>query len=109
MPRYQGQAFSCANPRGRFHTDTSGRRGFPHLPSLTPGSALPEPLFRDGERSLWLEHVVDENAGRSDPVWLMWYDHDGNPELDMSTVFTVNDLSTLVGSLVNLLKGDAGA
>jgi hypothetical protein len=36
----------------------------------------------------------------------MWYDNDGNPELPMSTVFTVADLSVLMRSLADILKDD---
>jgi hypothetical protein len=103
MPRFEEQPFSCENPHGRFHTDVT--RGFPHRPaSDTFGSALPRPLYRDDERSLWLEHVIDTHTnGGWEPFWLMWYDHDGNPETPASAVFDRDNLRELVRQLADFI------
>lgn len=111
MPKYQGLPFSCVNPRGRFRTDTGGQRGgYSHAPhSATLGSALPGPLIviPDGS-SLWLEHVIDSRDGW-DPLWLMWYDKQGNPRLTMSGVFDLPQLASMTDSLVEFLKGARNA
>jgi hypothetical protein len=107
MPKYQGQPFSCENPGKRFHTETSGQRGYEHKPPVTSGSALPAPLWvdpRDGG-SLWLEHVIDTKGGW-DPLWFMWYDKQGNPRLTMSATFDRSELATIAQSLAEFSEGD---
>jgi hypothetical protein len=112
MPKYQGQSFSCVNPRGRFHTDIGGQRRpsyphhHPHHPSTTLGSALPTPLWVDPNDggSLWLEHVIDTHGGW-DPFWFMWYDAHGNPRLTMSGTFDLPALRTISESLAVFVKG----
>jgi hypothetical protein len=109
MPKYNDQPFSCINPGGRFHTDTSGQQGYPHLPlSTTLGSALRMPLFVDQTDggSLWLEHVVDENGGWPNTLWMMWYDGAGNPRLDRSAVFDTEALSALLAQFPEFLRTD---
>jgi len=109
MPKYQGQPFSCVNPRGRFHTDTSGQRNpsYPHGHSPTLGSALPAALWVDpnDQGSLWLEHVIDTHGGGWEPFWFMWYDKHGNPRLTMSGTFDLAALSAISASLAGFVKG----
>jgi hypothetical protein len=114
MPKYQGQPFSCGNPGGRFHTDTSGQQGYPHSPlSTTPGSALPQALYidRDDGGSLWLEHVIDsiDSNGGWDALWLMWYGKSGEPRLTMSGVFSLAELSNMTASLSEFMKAHPDA
>lgn len=108
MPQYQGQPFSCVNPKGRFRTDTQGQRlpNYPHAPSPTLGSALPTALWVDpiDGGSLWLEHVIDAKGGW-DPFWFMWYDKNGNPRLSMSGTFDLPALVAISASLANFVKG----
>jgi hypothetical protein len=54
--------------------------------------------------TLWAEYVVDK-AGpgkwNGSPLWLMWYDQDGNPTISESATF---DLSHLRRMLMRFIR-----
>ncbi len=86
----------------RFHTDTD--RGHPHGIDQAKGSYFPDPvkLNSDGY-SLWLEYVSD-NLGPGGwsptPLWLMWYDPEGNPTIAHSATFDISMVRDVVGRLI---------
>ena len=89
--------FSCEN--WRFHTNLN--KGIAHgTAAPTLGSVLPTALISHGGFSLWLEHV-SEKGGSLDLYWLMWYDDkDGKPTIPASSVFSKDELKTMVGQLM---------
>lgn len=94
--------YSCQNRR--FQTDI--RRGYPHAPSGTLGSAVPEPLVRSEGYTLWLEHVNERADENADWYWLMWYDPEGLPTIPLSGVFDRQQLAGMVEQLLSLVPAN---
>ncbi|GEL42841.1 hypothetical protein MEX01_34320 [Methylorubrum extorquens] len=93
--RLNGQAYTCKNYR--FWTDTT--KGVAHGPGQVDGSVFASPLINSGAYTLWLEHVVDNSEGFNDPLWLMWYDDQGDPTIPLSGVFDKEQLKDVVARL----------
>lgn len=87
--------YTCTN--ARFETDI--RRGHPHGEGQALGSVLPEPIIRDEEYSLWLEHVSVRNSPADICYWLMWY-RNGVPTISMSAILHREDIAAMVQRLL---------
>jgi hypothetical protein len=93
---WNGQPFTCSN--ARYHTDTS--KGFPHGVGRAGGSYFDTAVIQapDGY-SLWMEYVVDGHgpgAWQPSPIWLMWYDPQGNPTISQSATFDLSMVREIV-------------
>jgi len=102
MPnRHKGQPFTCSN--ARYHTDDT--QGHPHGDGNARGSVLDGPVCDDKANgvSLWLEYVKDGHGvggWNPDPLWLMWYDMDGNPTISQSATFDLSHLREMIGRFI---------
>ena len=93
--RLGGQAYTCENRK--FHTDTNA--GHPHGPNQAKGSVFTTPLYQAPTHSLWLEYLVDKDAGNWEPMWFMWYDGNGDPTIPASGAFDKSSLNDIVARL----------
>lgn len=74
--------YTCEN--SRFKTDIAS--GHEHFPGQGyKGSVTAQPLYDDGDNSLWLEHVIDK-SNNNHCYWFMWYNNSGYPNVFMSAV-----------------------
>jgi hypothetical protein len=90
--------FTCEN-KG-FMTDV--KRGFPHGKGNAKGSVFPEPLFDNGQYSLWLEHVLNRDDN-SECFWLMWYQK-GQSTIAASGVFSKSDILNVGRKLLDFIS-----
>ncbi|WP_157986275.1 hypothetical protein [Chitinophaga alhagiae] len=87
--------FTCQNKR--FETDIN--RGFEHrLGHLHRGSVTQSALYEDESSSLWLEHVIDK-VNNTRCFWFMWYDANGNPKINASSVIDENDILEVIKNI----------
>jgi hypothetical protein len=80
--------YTCENRR--YYTNTG--LGEMHTPHSSRGSVLPEPLVRNPNGSLWLEHVSDRKEAGANYYWFMWYDPNGWPTIPASSIFAREDM-----------------
>jgi hypothetical protein len=99
VSKIRGQPFTCEN--NRFGTDTA--KGHPHGKGHPPGSVLEAALYRNPDCSLWLEHVT-EWGKPTDRYWLMWYDKNGNPIINVSAVLEERDLREISKRLADFIR-----
>jgi len=89
--------FTCKN--SKFQTDiNTGESHGSHSP--TRGSVLGKPLADNGEYTLWLEHVGNNQGEKY--YWLMWYE-DGKPKIPLSGVLRHDEIRSIGLKLANLL------
>ena len=74
---------------------TNIRLGEPHVEGQQHrGSVFREPLYADGEWSLWLEHVTRKENPSEPYYWLMWY-RNGVPTIPLSGVLQRDDIANM--------------
>jgi len=102
MGRVNDLPFSCAN--ARFETDVNHKRGKPHGESATGGAVFNRPLTTsDSGMTLWLEYVVDKSGPgkwNGPPLWMMWYDQEGNPTLTESATFDKSHIKQMMARFI---------
>lgn len=96
----QGQRldYTCENRAFR----TRIEMGLSHGEHQVQGSVFNEPLYFDGQYSLWLEHVLNKRDENEQCYWLMWYQN-GQPTVPLSSIMRRDDvihMQTLLASLI---------
>lgn len=90
----------CSN--ARYATDTT--QGYPHGPGNPEGSYFPTHIAEnDDGGTLWLEYITDNSvsaAWSSPPLWLMWYDVNGNATIKHSAAFELRHIGEIVSRII---------
>ncbi|MBA3972510.1 MAG: hypothetical protein H0X46_10315 [Bacteroidetes bacterium] len=75
-------------------------KGHTHFNNQTHlGSVTAQPLYDDGDSSLFLEHVIDTKNNNKPVYWFMWYNGNGVPSLTMSSVIDEADIAQVIRNI----------
>jgi hypothetical protein len=84
------------------HAKTVGL-GLTRRKGIRTGPATKVEAFSDANHSLWLENITEWGA-QTDLCWLMWYDKNGNPLINVSGIVGKKDLPELSKRLADFIQ-----